>query len=343
MKLLILTQKVDKNDPILGFFHEWLREFAKRFESLVVICLEMGEYDLPDNVKVLSLGKEEEPSRAKYLAKFYKYIWQERANYDAVFVHMNQEYVLLGSPFWKLLHKNIYLWRNHAKGDVTTNIAVRLSNKVFYTSPKAFVADAPNAHQMPAGIDLERFASSSGRARANRILVLGRIAPVKKILEILDGFKELSNRKVTFEAHIVGDALPKDHWYQDLVQEQIEVLNLGKKVRILPAVSHEDIPAFYRQYKLLINMTPDGSLDKTIFEALASGLKVIVVNSFFREWLPVNWVVRSLNDPEELANDIKSAFSDAHGHNTETQGKISILLTKHSLSSLIKLLGDEIR
>ena len=58
MKLLIITQKVDINDPVLGFFHRWLEEFAKHYEFVTVICLEKGEHRLPENVKVLSLGKE---------------------------------------------------------------------------------------------------------------------------------------------------------------------------------------------------------------------------------------------------------------------------------------------
>lgn len=56
---MIVTQKVDVNDPILGFFHRWVEEFAKHFERITVICLQKGEYNLPANVKVFSLGKEE--------------------------------------------------------------------------------------------------------------------------------------------------------------------------------------------------------------------------------------------------------------------------------------------
>ena len=58
MKLLILTQKMDKNDDLLGFFHNWVSEFAKKCEKVTVISLGIGEYSLSDNVKVLSLGKE---------------------------------------------------------------------------------------------------------------------------------------------------------------------------------------------------------------------------------------------------------------------------------------------
>jgi len=94
MKLLILTQIVDLNDDVLGFMHGWIAEFAKNCELVTVICLKKGETNLPDNVKVLSLGKETGRSRIKYLLNFYRYIWQYRGNYDNIFVHMNEQYVL---------------------------------------------------------------------------------------------------------------------------------------------------------------------------------------------------------------------------------------------------------
>ena len=106
-KILIVTQKVNMKDPILGFFHRWIIEFAKHYSQVTVICLEQGRHDLPDNVKVLSLHKELGVSKLKYVWNFYKYIWQERKNYDLVFVHMNQEYILLGCIFWMIIGKRL--------------------------------------------------------------------------------------------------------------------------------------------------------------------------------------------------------------------------------------------
>ena len=90
MNVLICTQKVDKNDPILGFFHDWVIGFAAKYDYVTVICLFEGEHDLPENVKVFSLGKEKGASKVAYLMRFYKYIWSKQTEYDVVFVHMNQ-------------------------------------------------------------------------------------------------------------------------------------------------------------------------------------------------------------------------------------------------------------
>jgi len=65
--LLIVTQKMDKDDPILGFFNSWVKEFAKIVPFVTIICLKKGKSDLPDNTKVLSLGKEDGISKAKYI------------------------------------------------------------------------------------------------------------------------------------------------------------------------------------------------------------------------------------------------------------------------------------
>src|SRR5947207_2952335 len=138
MRLLITTQAVDTNDPVMGFFVEWLLALSNRFEHIHVICLKKGAYTLPPNVSVHSLGKPSfakamkgEGSRAidrlKYTMRFYRYSWNLRGEYDSVFVHMNQEYVLLAGALWKALGRKVYLWRNHIKGSFLTNIAVSFS------------------------------------------------------------------------------------------------------------------------------------------------------------------------------------------------------------------------
>ena len=113
MKLLILTQKVDRTDSVLGFFHTWLVEFSKRAELVTVIALEVGEYQLPQNVTVTSLGKELGVSKVVYLWRLFSTVIGQQKKYDAVFVHMNPIYVVLCGWFWKLTGKKIALWYTH--------------------------------------------------------------------------------------------------------------------------------------------------------------------------------------------------------------------------------------
>ena len=70
MKLLIITQKIDQNDDILGFFHRWVEEFAKNTEKVVVIAQFVGQYNLPENIEVFSMGKEMGFSKIRQLFNF---------------------------------------------------------------------------------------------------------------------------------------------------------------------------------------------------------------------------------------------------------------------------------
>jgi len=157
MKLLIVTQKVDIHDDLLGFFHRWIEEFAKHCESVTVICLEEGRYELPTSVRVLSLGKEEGRSKVKYLKRFYSYIWQERKNYDAVFVHMNTEYIVLAGWLWRLLGKKIALWHVHFEVNLRLWIAEKLAHVIFTTTRDGCRVKSRKVKEVGHGIDVERF------------------------------------------------------------------------------------------------------------------------------------------------------------------------------------------
>ncbi len=153
MKPLLFTNKVDKNDSEASFFYLWITGFAKHFDSVIVVCLEEGEHDLPDNVRVLSLGKEERQSRLQYLIHFYWYILHERKNYDVVFSYMNQEYIVLGGMIWRIMRKKMFLWRDSRAGNMITRLAGSFCKAVFHVSNKSYVANFKNAVMIPVEVD----------------------------------------------------------------------------------------------------------------------------------------------------------------------------------------------
>jgi len=56
MKLAVVTQAVDLDDPILGATVPKLRALAERVDELVVLTLREGEHGLPGNVRISSSG-----------------------------------------------------------------------------------------------------------------------------------------------------------------------------------------------------------------------------------------------------------------------------------------------
>src|SRR3989344_5711431 len=109
MNLLIITQKVDEQDDLLGFFVDWIREFSAKFDKVFVITLAKGSYDLPGNVFVYSLGKERGNSKMSRLIVFYKLLLSLVPKSSGVFVHMSPIFVIASWPLAFVFRKKIIL------------------------------------------------------------------------------------------------------------------------------------------------------------------------------------------------------------------------------------------
>ncbi|MFA6273102.1 MAG: glycosyltransferase family 4 protein [Candidatus Paceibacterota bacterium] len=309
MKLLILTQKINKADPVLGFFHRWLLAFATNFEKITVICLELGEYDLPANVQVLSLGKEQGKSRVKYLRNFYKYIWQTRHDYDVVFVHMNQEYILLGALIWKILGKKTAFWYNHTCGNFLTKIAMFMADIVCHTSPFAYTAGTKKSRRMPAGIDMTFFKPDEKISQKSKnIMYIGRIAPLKKVDVLIEAARILDREEIDFVLDIYGAALDKDSDYFDQLKKSSAELQAKGKLFFRGAVSNQLTPEIFNSHLISVNLTPRGNYDKTVLEGMACGTLPLVSSPAFNDIIPVEFRFKE-NEADDLVEKIESVFS----------------------------------
>jgi glycosyltransferase involved in cell wall biosynthesis len=351
MKILIITQAIDRQDTALGFFHRWVEEISIGVESVDVICLKKGDFNLPKNVKVFSLGKESQISKLSYVLNFYKYIWSLKGDYDAVFVHMNQEYVLLGGLVWKILGKKVFFWRNHLYGDLFTKFAVALSDKVFYTSEGSFTAKYKKSEMMPAGVDTEIFTkyeiprvaeqsslrgtrnTADERRKKNSILVFGRIAPVKKIELAIDAVSALKAKNIDVNLNIVGDVLPQNKGYLEKLKDRVDALDVSDRVVFKSGVPFGSSAEVYQSNEVFLNFTPSGSFDKTVIEALACGTKVLVSNDSMKSILPdVSFTNGEVSD---IAKKIQKLLSFDDREATEYSGEVGNIVVKHSLKNLV--------
>lgn len=337
MRLLILTQKVDKNDDLLGFFHTWLFQFAARFDRITVICLSKGIYDLPDNVSVYSLGKEEGVSKIRYIIRFFRYIVKLRKEYDTVFVHMNPEYVVLGGLLWCLWGKRILMWYNHPQGNFYIRCARFMSFRVLHTSPFAFASRFKNALQMPVGIPMESFRKDKATKRKVRtFLSLGRISPIKKVDLILEAAQVLHKQQTRFVVSIYGQPTNEsDRQYEKILKTKYqELLQIGV-VSLCGGVPNYKTKDVYSQHEIFVNVTPSGSFDKAILEAMASELVVVTSNQSLCGILP-DALLPKEGDVESLAESMRYALTLSPDEK-EQYGKFAreYVLREHSLEVLV--------
>ena len=358
MRLLVVTQTVDRNDPILGFFHAWIEDLAKHFEHIEVICLKEGQHALPANVSVHSLGKPSfappspkatdghgkasegkgahARSRIAYAVRFLKLAWKLRDSYDAVFVHMNQEYVLLAGLLWKVLGKRVYLWRNHHTGSVFTHFAGIFSRKVFYTSHRSYTARFANAVRMPVGIDAKIFKPVISVERIpHSILSLGRIAPQKHLEILIEALAALHGKQIPFSANIYGDALSEDVAYLANLKERTRERRMESNTRFFPGVPNKETPPIYSAHQVFVNTSAEGMYDKTMLEALACGCRVVASSPDFAEDFGRDFSFEEAN-AEDLSKKINAAFTAL-----EVPAQ-SVKLAKHTLPVLIERLVQEL-
>jgi glycosyltransferase involved in cell wall biosynthesis len=330
------TASIDKNDPVLGFFHNWVKKFSENYESINVICLYKGECDLPKNVRVFSLGKEKGESKIKYILNFYKYIWQLRNDYNSIFVHMNQEYILLAGVMWKIMNKNVYMWRNHHSGSLLTDIASIFCKKVFCTSKFSYTAKYSKTEIMPVGVDLENFKPNKNIARLTKsILSIGRISPSKNIHILVDVINKINDPSI--KVAVYGDPIEKDNiYYEELKKKSSGLIEFHKGV---PNIETIDL---YSKYEIFINLSSSGMYDKTIFEAMACGCIVIASNENLRGNINDDLIFKN-DDIVELENKIRKVLNYSEEEKKEILDSLYGFYKNHSLDILSKRLFDTIQ
>lgn len=278
MRILITTQVVDHTDPYLGFFHEWLVALAPKFESIEVVCLKEGVHALPSNVHVHSLGKEKDVSRLTYVKHFFSLIISLRRSYDAVFVHMNPEYIVLGGLLWKIWGKRIYLWYNHPKQGVRLMLAMLLSATVFHTSPVAGSAGTKKSVRMPAGIDTSVFSPQPVTRDPYGIYLQGRVMPSKRVGVAIEAVTLLRERGVPATLTIVG---PEDVAYaNELRKRHADALKDGI-VTFCGPKENKETPQLFSAHAVALNLASGGHYDKTVLEAMACETPVIITSRAF--------------------------------------------------------------
>lgn len=315
MRLLFVTQKINKNDAILGFVNRWVLEFSKNVEDLTIICLEKGEFDLPKNVKVLSLGKEEGISRIKYIFRFYKYILKERKRYDNVFVHMNPVYVVLGGFFWKILKKKIFMWYTHRNVDLKLKIAEKIVDKIFTASPESFRLKSDKVVVTGHGIDTEYFKCDLSKKEGNliKIVHVGRITRIKNcdiLIRAGEILKKRWNKK--FKIIFIGSPVTSDDEDYFLeIKKLVESLSLSNEVEFRKSISNMEIRSIYCNADITVNLTPTGGVDKAVLESMSCGVPVFTSNQTFEDYFGI-WsddLIFEERNPEDLSVKIINIFS----------------------------------
>ncbi|MFT7644544.1 MAG: glycosyltransferase involved in cell wall biosynthesis, partial [Candidatus Paceibacteria bacterium] len=323
-----VTQVVDTEHPILGFFHRWVEEFAKHCEHVHVICLQEGKHSLPANVTVHSLGKDEGKGKFTYLIRFYSLIWKLRHEYDNVFVHMNQVYVILGDSIWHLFRKRVGLWYMHGTVPASLRVAEKFVHKIFTGSPESFRLKSNKVLVTGHGIDTVQFAPQTGPKDIDLITV-GRITPSKNLIVLVDILKKVRDTHDVSLTIVGAGVTEEEKQYEQKLRDYVQELGLVGAVHFVGRIPQTELPQYLNRAKIFVTVAQNGSLDKAILEPMACGLPVVSMAPGSAS-LPID--VAQVSDQETFIQQVNDVLESNVFKNEQYT---EYVIQNHSIKSLI--------
>ncbi len=336
MRLLVVTQKVDASDPILGFFHRWIAEFAAQCESVIVIGQYVTDFHLPPNVKVLSLKKERGSWRITQVLRYRWLLWKYRREYDAIFVHMTP---IWGVFAWRMViffRKPLYLWYEARGTRWPLKVAVWLATKVFSASAAGMPIKTSKSVITGHGIavDTSAFDTSAMVRDVHLVVTVGRITASKNLPVIIHAFETLPQESRLF---LAGAPLTSDdHALLSRLRLMFHQKGMEHRVEVR-SLSQQEVASMLKKAALFLHASST-SLDKALLEAMASGCLVVSCAEAARSVLPKE----CLATPEGMGDRAKTLLALPPEEQDALRGKLRELVVKdHSLPRLIERLMEE--
>src|SRR5665213_2769002 len=170
------------------------------------------------------------------------------------------------------------------------------------------------------------------------ILFLGRLDPVKKVDTFVRALEQLHEQTVPFSAQIVGDPTdPRSNYAHD-VRNLASPLCLEGVLSMHPAVTNDAARDLFRSHAIYCNLTPSGSFDKTIGEAMAAGAVVVARNNVLEGIVPKKLIPEDDSDTA-AAQSLRAALEMPEGERRALmQQSRSWIEREHSLSLLVERL-----
>jgi glycosyltransferase involved in cell wall biosynthesis len=157
-------------------------------------------------------------------------------------------------------------------------------------------------------IDTDRYALAPppGRGDAEaRLVAIGRMSKAKRYNLALAAVAAARARGVDVTLRILGPAVnAAERAIERDLRGAIEARGLSDAVRLEPSVEPSRVPDVLAVADGLLNTTVDGSGDKVVFEAMATGRPVVVANRAMADLVSVRRELSPALDADALANHI---------------------------------------
>lgn len=337
---------VDNKHVTLAFGLKWIEKLAQHFDHIDVVTMTAGEYKMPSNITVWSLGRE--LGYPKWL-RFLRFYWCLgkvfcRRRIAVVFTHMIPVFAVLSWPALKLLKLKNVLWYAHGSTPIMLKLAHTLVDEVVSSTPQGFRLDSKKVSFIGQGIDTKIFRIVKRiSSQEFRLVTVGRLAPSKGVDILIKALAKWNN-SIDWHLTIVGDATSESESnYAKSLRLTVKDLLPPEKVTFTGRLEPRAIASILATSDLFVNMSSTGSLDKSILEAMASGCPVVSSNEAFQslasaEGFPECAIQRS---EENLLTALQKMVSMNESRRKDLGARQSEVVDRgHTLDGLIKQLVE---
>ncbi len=319
MRVLFITQVIDRKDDNLGAVHGWIEALAREAEAVHAIALRTGTVELPPNVCVHSLGKDSGNGKARQLQIFNSVVGRlaMRREVDVFFAHMVPRYALLVAPYRLLFGIPTATWYAHNSADLKLKLANLCTDRFVTVSRDSFPLGLEKCCVVGHGVDTNLFtppapptASTSGKVR---FLSLGRISPRKELDTLVSAADLLVNRWGRRDVEFVVAGAPlasSDHKYYERLRSRVEELRLHDLFHFIGGVPHSEAVRQLQACDFFVNMHVEGGLGKAVLEAMSCEKPAFVSTPTYYERFPEygSAFLFQPRDHEDLALKLRNAL-----------------------------------
>lgn len=202
-------------------------------------------------------------------------------------------------------------------------MAERFATKIFTASAGSLTLKSKKIIAVGHGINVEKYKTKRdwNRTEPLEILAVGRISPIKNYETLLHAALHI---KIVWRP-----IMPYDFAYF----EKLKKIGGAEFVGFVP---YTNMPEYYRNADILVNLSPTGGIDKAVLEAMASGCLVLVANHAFKPYFSDDRLFFEHGNAEDLAQKIKALMALSPDEKMKLSNMLQASVVKHhSLDQMI--------
>lgn len=286
MRLLLFNLATDADDSAVGFAISWIVELAKQAAHIDIITMRAGRYDLPEHVRVYSVGKEKGYNEFRRFIEFYRLLVRllRQQRYDACFAHMMPLFVVMAAPILRLHKIPIVLWYAHKSVPLMLRLATLFAQRIVTSVQEGFGIKTPKLRIIGQGIDVNQFTPDEHALDTPHpfaLVTVGRLTRRKHVELLLQGVARFIQAypDLQFTFTIIGGPYTfHDEAYVQELRTYVSDAHLDHSVRFEGCIPYQQIPSHYQKADCFVSMSDTGSIDKAILEAMSCGIIPIMTN-----------------------------------------------------------------